>query len=890
MKSHIHREHGLQASYRLLESLQESQDRYRNLVEVLSDVVFEHDGNGLVLLNSAWTHHFGHILKDSLKHPLEEFTFPTDREPLSAWFRSSRLRAGCPTQAELRLIDSLGQPHWVEINGCFRAETGKYFGVIREIGTRKQAELALVESETLFRQLANTIDVLIWMSDTDHQAIFFNQSWLEFTGLSQAQALGQGWIEAIHPDDSRGCRQSYHLARLNMQGFCITYRLRRRDGEYRWIEDHGRPRLGPDGALLGYIGASRDITDLLHAKATLQDQQALLEDRVHERTAQLTASEAKFRALVEQSMVGIFIQQNGCIRYANQTAAKIRGYDDPSQLIGLSWYDFAMPQEQEMHRATEGPDSDSQWLAYRIMRADGTEIDIETCLRRFDYDGRPATIGISIDVTARRRIEVALRESEIRQSLAISASNIGLWDWDLRTNKVIFSREYKALLGYGEHEISDDFSTWRDRLHPGDSTALLASIESFIHGKDREYVAEYRIRHKDGSWRWMYARAQLFRDDKGMPHRVLGCSIDMTERKKIEEDRRLKEERLRLAQQSAQIGIWDWHPQTGEIIWTPELESIYGFEPGSFSGSYQDFSSRVHPDDLRMLEDLRDEAVAAHQTFECDFRIRLPGGEIRWVHCKGSALYDAIGRPERIYGVNFEITERKLMEQRLESSLQQQALLSGRLLTIQEEERRQLARELHDEIGQVLTAVRINLLTAQVNRNPSEFQRRVQECIDITSQAIQQVRGRSLELRPSLLDDLGLIPAMEQYVERQAELGKCAIQFQFDPLTERPPPETEIACYRVMQEAITNILRHARASMIHLILARDEQLLQLRIRDDGCGFEVGEARRRAMSGGSFGLLGMEERAILAGGGIEFASQPGQGSEVRAWFPLPRSTE
>lgn len=890
MNAHLRREQGLQTSYKLLESLQESQDRYRNLVEVLSDVVFEHDGHGLVLLNSAWSHHFGHSLEDSLEHSLAEFTLPSDREPLDSWFQTSLEQAGCPTLAELRLIDSLGEPRWVEINGCFQADTGKYFGIIREIGSRKQAEQTLLESESLFRQLANTIDVLIWMSDTHHQAIFFNASWLEFTGLTRVQALGEGWIGAIHPDDSPGCQQSYHQARLNVQDFSITYRLRRHDGAYRWIEDHGRPRLGPDGAFLGYIGASRDITDVLQAKATLQDQQAILEERVHERTTQLAASEAKFRALVEQSMVGIFILQDGLIRYANRAAAKIRGCDDPEQLIGLSWYDFAIPQEQDRLRAIVPPDSDSQWLAYRIMRTDGTEIDIETCLRRFNYEGLPATIGISLDVTASRHAEAALRESEVRQSLAISASNIGLWDWNLRNNKVIYSREYKALLGYDECEIGDDFYAWKDRLHPEDSATLFSGIECFLKGQEREFIAEYRIRHKDDSWRWMYARAQVFRDERGVPQRMLGCNIDLTERKRIEEDRSLKEERLRLAQQCAQIGIWEWHLHTGVIIWTPELERIYGFEPGSFTGSYQDFSSRIHSDDLQVLENLRDKAVAAHQTFECDFRIQLPCGQIRWVHGKGSAHYDASGRPERIYGVIFEITERKLMEQRLENALHQQALLSRRLLTVQEEERRLLARELHDEIGQVLTAVKINLQAAQVTQISSGLQQRLQECISITSQAIQQVSGRSLELRPSLLDDLGLIPAMEQYVERQTELGKCAIEFRFEPLTERPPPETEIACYRVMQEAITNILRHASASIIRLRLVRNEQLLQLRIWDDGRGFDVNEARRRSLSGGSFGLLGMEERAVLAGGGIEFASQPGQGCEIRAWFPLPRDYE
>lgn len=207
------------------------------------------------------------------------------------------------------------------------------------------------------------------------------------------------------------------------------------------------------------------------------------------------------------------------------------------------------------------------------------------------------------------------------------------------------------------------------------------------------------------------------------------------------------------------------------------------------------------------------------------------------------------------------------------------------MLTIQEEERRQLARELHDEIGQVLTAVRINLQSAQVSACSDRLQDRLRDCIDITSQAIDTVRGRSLELRPALLDDLGLVAAMEQFIGRQAERSVCAIRLSAQPLVERPPPQIEIACYRIMEEAVTNALRHSGARRIQVGLSVRRGRLELRVRDDGRGFDVPSLRSAALGGGSFGLLGMEERALLAGGGIELSSQPGQGCEVRAWLPL-----
>jgi signal transduction histidine kinase len=166
-----------------------------------------------------------------------------------------------------------------------------------------------------------------------------------------------------------------------------------------------------------------------------------------------------------------------------------------------------------------------------------------------------------------------------------------------------------------------------------------------------------------------------------------------------------------------------------------------------------------------------------------------------------------------------------------------------------------------------------------------KLQKSLRHCADLVTRAIRQVRGRSLDLRPSMLDDLGLIPAMEHHLERQIELGSCAIEFVAEPLPNRPPAGVEIACYRIMQEAVTNVLRHARATDILITLSNDGERLWLRIKDNGRGFDVAGARQQARMGGSFGLLGMQERAVLNGGDIEIISEPPEGCEIRAWFPL-----
>ncbi len=209
--------------------------------------------------------------------------------------------------------------------------------------------------------------------------------------------------------------------------------------------------------------------------------------------------------------------------------------------------------------------------------------------------------------------------------------------------------------------------------------------------------------------------------------------------------------------------------------------------------------------------------------------------------------------------------------------------LSRQLLDAQESERRAIARELHDELGQALQALKINLQTAQ--RFPQNSGQRLQESIGIVDQTLQQVRNLSLDLRPSLLDDLGLVAALEWYVDRQAQRVGFAGHFTATPHDLRVDPALETVCFRVVQEALTNVARHAQAQQVWVEVERSDTELHLQVRDDGVGFDVPSARERAVRGGSFGLLGMSERVELIGGSLETTSIPAHGTEIRVHFPL-----
>jgi PAS domain S-box-containing protein len=253
-----------------------------------------------------------------------------------------------------------------------------------------------------------------------------------------------------------------------------------------------------------------------------------------------------------------------------------------------------------------------------------------------------------------------------------------------------------------------------------------------------------------------------------------------------------------------------------------------------------------------------------------------------------SNIYQVNG--DRVVQCNIrDITKRRRAEEKLKEYDRKLQVLSRRLVAAQETERRNIARELHDEIGQSLTVIQLNLqalLQSPGQRTPAS---RLKESLEVVDHVLEQVQDIALNLRPLILDDLGLEPALRWFTAQQAALIGLQIRFHADPLEQRLNPVIETECFRVAQEALTNVVRHAGAKTVSVELRKETGKLHLRVHDDGIGFDVGAVREQALRGASLGLLSMEERAALAGGGLEYKSAPKQGTEVHAWFPLKWKT-
>ncbi len=294
----------------------------------------------------------------------------------------------------------------------------------------------------------------------------------------------------------------------------------------------------------------------------------------------------------------------------------------------------------------------------------------------------------------------------------------------------------------------------------------------------------------------------------------------------------------------------------------------------------------VHPDDLSRALEKWLVVKATSEVYEDELRLQRADGEYRWFLVRVAPLLDEQGNIVKWFGASVDIEDRRRAEKNLEEAHRQLKLLSRRRVKVQEEERRHLARELHDEIGQALTAAKINLQAALEEPDHAKA-KRIHETTAILERLLGQVRQISLNLRPSTLDDLGLVPALRSLLDEQGRLASVAVRFSAKNMPENLDPEIQTTCFRIAQEAITNAVRHARSTQIRVDLSHENGNLRLQIRDNGTGFDAESAQAQTIG---LGLVGMKERAALVGGRTRIMASRGKGATVDVTLPLTSQSE
>jgi two-component system sensor histidine kinase UhpB len=478
-----------------------------------------------------------------------------------------------------------------------------------------------------------------------------------------------------------------------------------------------------------------------------------------------------------------------------------------------------------------------------------------------------------------------------------------------------FSRAAEELLGLrAEQAVGELIPVCvPDRSDPSHRSMTLASVaQPASSGGFHAIVAAVEVgRPCEEEWAYVDGageRIPLFVSVSAVPdgaRRILGYVLvaqDLRERRRAGELLRRQAELLDLANDA--IFVRDLE-RDRILYWNDGAVRLYGWSSQEALGSYiHDFLKTVFP---RPLTEIKRELLV--KGFWTGVLVHMTRhGEKITVSSRWTLLRDSSGVPHGSLELNTDITEQKRAEEALKAAheeLEQRVMertaalsdanerlriLSRRLMEIQELERRAIARDLHDEIGQALTAIKLNLRELQELAPGLAAEKQLEDSLEILDQVLQHVRGLALDLRPSLLDELGLVPALRWYVGRQAERAGWEVQFRAEGVAARPSSDIEIACFRLAQEALTNVAKHADASKVEVRLEMNDRELTLIVRDDGKGFDPLLIRSGALAGTSVGLSGMEERVRLAGGRIAIHSARARGTEIRASFPAGAQQE
>ena len=345
---------------------------------------------------------------------------------------------------------------------------------------------------------------------------------------------------------------------------------------------------------------------------------------------------------------------------------------------------------------------------------------------------------------------------------------------------------------------------------------------------------------------------------------------------------------LRIGEQMAGTGSWELDLATQRLTWSEGLFRLFGLEPGSVDPSFATFMDRIHPDDLPRVQREIEDGMLSGQPFAYEARVVQPDGAIRHLRSANEVLLDEDGLPVRVVGVGLDVTElRQALEklttalERLSASDQQRRGLLRRLTMAQEEERKQIAEDIHDDSIQVMSAAGMRL-SALYRRVETEEERAEVGAVEATVRtAIARLRRLMFELRPPALDRDGLAAALQLYVETAGRFGDDAITRIDDRFVAEPSPEVRAVLYRIAQEALTNVRKHAQASEVTVALTESGSGFGVSVIDDGRGFD------QDTSWGAhdhLGLTAMRERAEMAGGHLTIRSARGEGTEITAWIP------
>jgi PAS domain S-box-containing protein len=775
-------------------------------------------------------------------------------------------------KAEIRILNEQLEQRVIERTNELRVANEE---LRKEIAERKQAEALLDAKEQEFRAIVENAPDQIIRYDRDFRRVYVNPAVAQFYGVPAETLidtpLGSGIrVSGMDVKENELAQVRQRIAAVFDTGESYDYEL-------TWTMPTGRrhfsirlfPELDLNGSVVNVLGISRDITERKQAEEELKKEKEVLE-KIFDNIP---------------VMIGFVGDVDG-VKLVNPEWERTIGWTlKELQEQNVDIFAEAYPDPAYRQRVLDFvAAATGEWVDLKIKVRDGRVIDAACAVVRLS-DG--TKVAIAQDITERKQAEDALRRSEDRIRLIIDT--IPTMAWSVRPDGIVdfVNQRWMDYTGLSLEEESEEPTR---PIHPEDVPKVM---ERWLEERQigEPYEDELRLRRADGEYRWFLVRTAPLRDEQGNVVKWYGVSTDIEALKRADAALKESQRKLEEAQHIAHVGHWDRDLETRRITWSDEIYRILGLPLGERDSPRTEWLEVVHPEDRPSLSMAIEEMLRGIRRLDMEFRIVRPDGEVRFLHSQGDVIRDERGQPVRMFGTAQDITERKRAEEQLKATTEQLRALSARLQSAREQEGIRIARELHDELGAALTALRWDL--EEVGGVISEatdltqlaaLRKKIEAMTALTGTTLDTIRRLASELRPMALDELGLVEAIEwQALQFQTRTG-IAVEYECSQEKVDLNSEQSTAVFRILQEALTNVLRHAQATKVIITLKQESGEFFLAIRDNGKG--TTESEKSGVH--SLGLLGMRERAHLIGAQIDITGIEGKGTVVTMRIPISES--
>jgi PAS domain S-box-containing protein len=807
----------------------------------------------------------------TILHPDKVTPYRSEEIPLARAIRGESV-----TGATL-FLERRNQPDglWLDVSARpLRDEMGLVKGgvvVFRDISETRRIDDALRDSEERYRSLITNANDIIYRTDDSGRFTFVNPVAMRIMKYTEPELLGRRFIELIHPQHQPAAERFYGRQFIRQQpSTYYEFLALAKDGSEVWIGQNVQVILDA-GHVIGFQAVARDITERRRAEEALQE------------------SEERLRSIVQSTGDAIILMDTcGNVAFWNSGAEKIFGYT-AAEIFGQPVTRIIPERFREAHlrgvaRVAAAGRLTMQTDMFELtgLRKDGTEFPLEFSLAAWTARSKLFITGIIRDISERRQAEAALRESEDRFRAIMENSPALIFLKDLEGRYLQANRQFETVSGLAQKDLVGKTDA---EIFPAAQAAAFRENDRKVLETDAPMQFEEVAVHNDGPHTSVVVKFPL-RNAEGHRYALCGIATDITDKQRVEKIRQqLDKDRLLLLESTGE-GIYGIDRLGCCTFINSAASRMLGYPPDELLGQdMHDCIHRASPDGTPYPRS----RCRIHETLN-DGKGRKVNDEVYW-RKDGTPFpveyssYPVIeqGLVTAAVVVFLDITDRKRAEQQLTVSHDQLRSLTARLESVREEERILIAREIHDELGQALTGVKLelSLLHDQLPDAAPAVQDRLRSIYGLVDSTIQSVRRIATDLRPIVLDQLGLVPAIEwQTQEFQSRTGiECRLDIFLRSASLSQAAST--AVFRIFQEILTNVARHAEASIVRITLQEQGGGLVLEVQDNGRGITESELADRQ----SLGLVGMRERALLLGGSITFAGHAGSGTTVRVRVPL-----